>query len=76
MQNSKDEIRPTHYKIGKYEPKDVISDWKLNFNCGCVIKYISRAGRKGDRLEDLRKALTYIQFEIEEIVNESRNQMA
>lgn len=24
--------RPDYYKIGKYEPKDVISDWKLNFN--------------------------------------------
>ena len=69
--DNKDEIRPRHYKIGKYEPKDVIRDWNLNFNCGCVIKYVARAGRKGNKLDDLRKALTYIQFEIEVLENES-----
>lgn len=74
--NKKEEIRPDHYKIGRYEPKDVISDWKLNFNCGNAIKYIARAGRKGDRLEDLKKALTYIQFEIEETGNENKDSMA
>lgn len=68
---------PSHYCEGrKYEPRKVIADWKLNYNVECAVKYLSRAGRKGDRLEDLKKALTYIQFEIEECENESRNQMA
>lgn len=68
-----DNIRPNHYKIGKYEPKDVIYDWKLNFNCGCVIKYLARAGRKdgNSKLQDLLKAKQYIEFEIEGLENEN-----
>ena len=59
---------PSHYTEGrKYEPKDVIRDWGLNFNLGCVVKYISRAGRKDDILQDLEKARQYLDFEIEAI---------
>ncbi len=36
---------PNHYK-GRYEPNGYIRDHSLNFNMGCVIKYITRAGRK------------------------------
>ena len=62
--------RPSHYAEGrKYEPRKVIHDWQLNFNLGNAVKYISRAGRKGDMVEDLRKAIQYIEFEIEEIEN-------
>lgn len=63
---------PPHYCFGEYEPKDVIYDWKLNFNCGCVIKYLARAGRKegNSKLQDLLKAKQYIEFEIEEVENE------
>ena len=58
--------KPDHYCEGrKYEPKDVIRDWGLNFNLGSAVKYISRAGRKGDILEDLKKAKQFLQFEIE-----------
>lgn len=60
--------RPSHYAEGrKYEPKDVIRDWGLNFNLGSAVKYISRAGRKGPILEDLRKARQFINFEISAI---------
>lgn len=59
---------PSHYTEGrKYEPRKVIADWGLNFNLGNAVKYISRAGRKGDKIEDLRKAIQYIEFEIEEL---------
>lgn len=59
--------RPSHYTEGrKYEPRKVIADWGLNFNLGNAVKYISRAGRKKDKIEDLRKAIQYIEFEIEE----------
>ena len=62
---------PTHYTDGrKYEPRKVIRDWGLNFNLGNAVKYISRAGRKDDILQDLRKAKQYIEFEIEEIEKE------
>lgn len=59
---------PAHYIEGrKYEPRKVIADWELNFNLGNAVKYLSRAGRKGDKIEDLRKAIRYIEFEIEEL---------
>lgn len=60
---------PKHYCFGKYEPRKVIRDWGLNFNLGCSIKYIVRAGRKDGNttLEDLLKAREYLDFEIEAI---------
>lgn len=57
---------PSHYTEGRqYEPKDVIRDWGLNFNIGSAVKYLSRAGRKDNTLQDLKKAIEFIQFEIE-----------
>lgn len=63
---------PLHYTAGrKYEPKDVIRDWGLNFNLGSALKYIARAGRKGNTVEDLEKAREYLAFEIEAIKAET-----
>lgn len=65
-------FHPDHYCSGRsYEPKDVIRDWDLNFNLGNVVKYISRAGRKDNALDDLRKAKTYLEFEIEYLENKT-----
>ena len=59
---------PKHYTEGrKYEPKDVIRDWGLNFNLGSAVKYIARAGRKDDVVQDLEKAREYLKFEIDAI---------
>jgi hypothetical protein len=61
-------ISPAHYVEGRrYEPKDVIRDWDLNFNLGNAVKYIARNGRKDGEsaVKDLRKAVTYINFEID-----------
>ena len=58
--------KPSHYCKGRqYEPKDVIRDWNLNFNLGCTVKYIARAGKKDDIIQDLKKARQYLDFEIE-----------
>ena len=55
-----------HYENGKgYDIIDVCKDYGLNFNRGNVLKYISRAGKKDDELKDLRKALDYLQREID-----------
>lgn len=65
--------RPSHYIDGRmYEPRKVIRDWRLNFNLGNAVKYIARHGRKDGEsaLTDLRKAVQYIQFEIEELESE------
>ncbi len=59
---------PPHYSEGrKYEPIDVIVDWNLNFPLGNTVKYISRAGRKIDTLEDLKKAAWYLNYEIQRL---------
>ena len=57
---------PAHYVAGRHhEPLDVILDWGLSFCLGQVVKYVARAGRKGPPIEDLRKAMVYLQKEIE-----------
>lgn len=56
---------PEHYCFSKYEPKDVIREWGLNFNLGSAVKYIARAGKKDDIIQDLQKAVEFIEFEIE-----------
>ena len=58
---------PSHYNQGKYEAIDVIEDWKLNFNLGNTVKYISRAGHKDDIIQDLKKSLWYLNREIERL---------
>lgn len=64
--------RPAHYiENRKYEPKDVIRDWGLNFNLGSAVKYIARAGRKDDAIQDLNKAKTFLEFEIEALKEEN-----
>lgn len=64
---------PDHY-LGerKYEPIDVINDWGLNFQTGNAVKYISRAGRKNSdaTIEDLEKAVWYLQWEINYLKSE------
>lgn len=55
-----------HYENGKgYDIIDVCRDYALNFNRGNVLKYVARAGKKDDELKDLRKALDYLQREID-----------
>ena len=58
-----------HYQNGGIEPIDYINSHNFNFNRGCVIKYVSRAGLKGSEIEDLKKAIDYLNFEIERLEN-------
>lgn len=51
---------PSHYPRGKIEVIDFIEDQQLPYHLGNVIKYIARAGYKGDKLEDLKKARWYL----------------
>ena len=59
---------PNHYKQ-KVQPIDLIDAFELNFNLGNVVKYVSRAGRKGDTLEDLEKAFYYLKREMQKYEN-------
>lgn len=58
--------RPDHYggEENPFEPIKIIEHYDLNFNLGSVIKYVLRAPFKGTALLDLKKAYTYIGFEI------------
>jgi len=58
---------PPHYKAGGIETIDFIEAKSLNYNLGNVIKYITRADHKGNKLEDLRKAQWYLNREIENL---------
>jgi hypothetical protein len=56
--------QPPHYTAGGIETIDFIEAKKLNYNLGNVIKYLTRADHKGNKLEDLRKAQWYLTREI------------
>lgn len=64
---------PEHYggKDNPYEAIKVIDNWKSSFCIGNAIKYLARAGRKDPEktVEDLRKAVWYINHEIEQLEN-------
>lgn len=64
---------PQHYNQGKIEVIDYIEDKGFNFNLGNAIKYISRCEFKGKKKEDLQKAIWYLQREIENTENSSKN---
>jgi hypothetical protein len=57
---------PDHYggADDPYEAIKVIEAWNLDFYLGNVIKYLSRVGKKGDELEDLKKARWYLDRKI------------
>lgn len=69
---------PSHYADTKFEPIEVIEDWDLGFCLGNSLKYIKRAGHKKSAeltdkdkaIQDLNKAIWYLQRRIHEIEND------
>jgi hypothetical protein len=57
---------PKHYggKDNPLEVINIINHYKLNFELGNLIKYVLRADNKGNRKQDLQKALWYLEYEI------------
>lgn len=65
QKDSKDMVNsPDHYTAGGIETIDFIEAKGLGYNLGNAVKYISRAPYKGKFLEDLKKAVWYLQREI------------
>ena len=64
---------PSHYTDGKIEVIDFIEDKGLGFCLGNAVKYIARAGKKDatKEIEDLQKAVWYIERRIVELEKES-----
>jgi hypothetical protein len=60
-------IHPKHYggADNPYEAIKVIEAWGVGFNLGNTLKYISRAGKKDNIIQDLEKALFYLDREIQ-----------
>ena len=63
---------PPHYggADNPHETIKVLGSWMTpeqmaGFNLGNAIKYLSRDGKKGDALEDLKKARWYLDREIQ-----------
>ncbi len=63
---------PAHYggKDNPYEAIKVIEAWGLGFHVGNVVKYLSRAGKKDSRIQDLEKAKWYLDRIIDKIKKE------
>jgi peroxiredoxin len=51
---------PSHYKVGGIETIDFIEAKQLDYHLGNVVKYISRAEHKDEKLENLKKAQWYL----------------
>jgi hypothetical protein len=62
---------PEHYggKENPYEAIKVIEAWGLDFCFGNVVKYISRAWKKKNTIEDLKKAQWYLNRKINQMEN-------
>ncbi len=80
MENQKNKEmvhHPEHYggENNTYEAIKVIDAWDLGFCLGNTVKYISRAGKKESdkELQDLKKAMWYLQHHIEELEKKQSN---
>jgi len=60
-------IDPAHYREHPSGIDCIQITEHMNFCLGNAVKYIWRAGLKGEAVEDLQKAAWYIQREIERI---------
>jgi hypothetical protein len=65
---------PKHYKnLNNYDLIDVGTDYNLNFFRFNVLKYICRAGKKENELQDLQKAKDYLEREIDYLTKKELN---
>jgi hypothetical protein len=65
-----DPINPQHYRTHPSSVECITVTEHMNFCLGNAVKYIWRAGQKGDIIEDLKKARWYLDREIERLGHE------
>lgn len=63
---------PKHYNSHESGVEAIEICERMSFCVGNAVKYVFRAGEKGDRLEDLKKARWYLQRDIEQRTNDTR----
>lgn len=67
---SKEQVDHQQHYGGKddpYEAIKVIEAWGLGFHLGNTIKYIARAGKKDETLQELKKAKWYLDRKISQL---------
>jgi len=55
---------PSYYQRGTIDVWDFVRQQNLNFHLGNAIKYICRAGYKDSKIQDLEKAIHYLENEL------------
>lgn len=65
---------PKHYNDHPSGVECIEITEHFNFNVGNAIKYLWRAGLKGEQLEDLKKAAWYVQRELERVAYPNKEQ--
>ena len=55
---------PAYYQRGSIDVWDFVRQQELNFHLGNAIKYICRAGYKDSKIQDLEKAIHYLENEL------------
>ncbi len=65
--------RPDHYTSHQSGIECIQVTEHMNFNTGNAVKYLWRAGQKGDALTDLKKAAWYVNREIERIQKQPKD---
>ena len=63
--------QPNYYNRGRIPVWDFIRDQELDFHKGNAIKYICRAGHKGSAIEDIEKAIHYLENELQHLTDTS-----
>ena len=58
---------PPHYTRGNIEVIDFIEDQQFDCHIGTAIRYLCRAGYKWNEIEDLEKAIWYINRKIQKL---------
>lgn len=61
-----DPVNPSHYVKRGIEVRNVIRAFECTYNVGTAVAYLLRAPFKGRYLEDIRKAIQHLNFELED----------
>lgn len=79
-QTAKERNIPSYYigSVYGYEARKVVEDWNLSYNIGTAVTYLLRAGKKVEQgmdnkakhIEDIKKTINHLKFEIERLENE------
>lgn len=69
------QVGGTHYKRGGEEHWDRVDRLNLNYFQGCATKYIERCYLKGNPIQDLNKAIHYLEKLIEIETNRIENEL-